>query len=211
MSTNATSQDSISYLALGDSYTIGEQVVENQSWPFQLTSYLNDEGFKVKSPEIIAVTGWRTDELQDSIAVQNYKDDQFDLVSLLIGVNNQYQKKPFKQFKVEFEELLKNAIIICSHQAKGVFVVGIPDYSLSKYARDEKLKGVTSKLKRYNRYIKKMCQRHGVAFYPLQQLSRPLHRKTEMLAEDFLHPSGKQYRVWVDSFKDQVKNQVESF
>ena len=90
------SQEEISFLALGDSYTIGEQVDEQQSWPFQLASYLNSKGYKVKDPEIIAVTGWRTDELRDSITTQDYQANQFDLVSLLIGVNNQYQKKPFK-------------------------------------------------------------------------------------------------------------------
>jgi len=205
------SQEEISFLALGDSYTIGEQVDEQQSWPFQLASYLNSKGYKVKDPEIIAVTGWRTDELRDSITTQDYQANQFDLVSLLIGVNNQYQKKPFKQFKVEFEDLLKTAIRLSSHQAKGVFVVGIPDYSLSKFAQDKKLKRVSSRLKRYNRYINKMCQRHGVAFYPLQDLSKSLHKQQLMLAEDQLHPSGLQYRVWVDSFKDKVAKQLESF
>jgi lysophospholipase L1-like esterase len=205
------SQEEISYLALGDSYTIGEQVDEDQSWPFQLTTYLNSNGYDVKDPEVIAVTGWRTDELQDSIAIQNYQANQFDLVSLLIGVNNQYQKKPFKQFKMEFEDLLKTAINLSSHQAKGVFVVGIPDYSLSKFAQEEQLKRVSSRLKRYNRYIFKMCQRHGVAFYPLQKLSKPLHKQQLMLAEDQLHPSGLQYRAWVDSFKEKVANQLDSF
>jgi len=88
-------QEPLKYLALGDSYTIGEQVAEENSWPFQLTSHLNTKSFKVEDPEIIAVTSWRTDELLDSIAVQEYKANTFDLVSLLIGVNNQYQKKPF--------------------------------------------------------------------------------------------------------------------
>ena len=209
--TQGFSQEEISYLALGDSYTIGEQVDEDQSWPFQLTAYLNTKNYNVKDPEIIAVTGWRTDELQDSISIKNYQSNQFDLVSLLIGVNNQYQKKPFKQFKIEFEDLLKSAINLCSQQAKGVFVVGIPDYSLSKFAQEEQLKRVSSRLKRYNRYIFKMCQRHGVAFYPLQDLSKPLHKQELMLAKDQLHPSGLQYKVWVDSFKEKVEKQLDSF
>jgi lysophospholipase L1-like esterase len=207
----AFSQKSISYLALGDSYTIGEKVEEEQSWPFQLSTYLTSEGFQVQDPEIIAVTGWRTDELKDSIVSQNYMPNSFDLVSLLIGVNNQYQKKPFKQFKTEFEDLLKTAIFLCSNGKKGVFIVGIPDYSLSKFAQDKKLKKVSSQLKRYNRFIQKMSQRHGIAFYPLQTLSKPLHENKNMLAEDLLHPSGKQYRVWVDSFKENVAQQIKSF
>jgi len=170
-------QDSLSYLALGDSYSTGEKVFEEESWPFQLTSFLNQQGYPVEKPEVIALTGWRTDELQDSIASQHYKKDSFDLVSLLIGVNNQYQKKPFKKFKSEFEDLLKTAIELSSQQSKGVFIVGIPDYSLSKFAQDEKLKKISSRLKRYNRYIKKMSQRYNVAYFPMQQLSKPLHKK----------------------------------
>lgn len=207
----AYSQDSLSYLALGDSYTRGEQVKKEDSWPFQLTTHLNAEGFKVQNPEIIAVTGWRTDQLMDSIALQNYKPDAFDLVSLLIGVNNQYQKKLFKTFKKDFENLLQTAISLCSNDEKGVFVVGIPDYSLSEFAKNEKLRGVSSRLKRYNRYIKKMSQRYEVAYYPLQQLSKPLHRDKAMLAEDRLHPSDKQYKIWVDSFKEKVARQLNSF
>ena len=203
-------QEPLKYLALGDSYTIGEQLAEVNSWPFQLTSHLNTKSFKVEDPEIIAVTGWRTDELLDSIAVQEYKANTFDLVSLLIGVNNQYQKKPFKQFKKEFEVLLQTAISLSAHDEKGVFIVGIPDYSLSKFAQDEKLRRVSSRLKRYNRYIQKMSQRYAVAFYPLQKLSKPLHKNQDMLAEDFLHPSGEQYRVWVDSFKDRVVDQLNN-
>lgn len=207
----ASAQNSIRYLALGDSYTIGEKVEEKESWPFQLTAYLTSEGFKIQNPEIIAVTGWRTDELMDSIASRHYQSNSFDLVSLLIGVNNQYQKKPFKTFKTEFEDLLQTAISLSSNDEKGVFVVGIPDYSLSEFAKDKKLKRVSSRLKRYNRYIKKMSQRYEVAFYPLQKLSKPLHKDKGMLAEDLLHPSGEQYKAWVDSFKKQVAEQLKSF
>lgn len=204
-------QDAIRYLALGDSYTIGEKVDSNKSWPNQLTSYLNVKNLKVEEPEIIAVTGWRTDELMDSIAVRNYQANAFDLVSLLIGVNNQYQKRPFQQFKTEFEDLLQTAIELCRQDEKGVFLVGIPDYSLSEFAQGKKLKRVSSRLKRYNRYIKKMSQRYAVAYYPLQDLSKALHKDKAMLAEDLLHPSAKQYEVWVDSFKEQVAEQIKSF
>lgn len=203
-------QEPLKYLALGDSYTIGEQVPVEKSWPFQLTSYLKTKSITIEDPEVIAVTGWRTDELRDSIATQNYKPNSFDLVSLLIGVNNQYQNKPFKQFKTEFEDLLQTAISLSSHDEKGVFLVGIPDYSLSQFAKDEHLKKVSSRLKRYNRYIEKMSQRYGVAYYPLQKLSKPLHREKRMLAEDLLHPSGLQYKMWVDSFKDQVLDQLNT-
>jgi lysophospholipase L1-like esterase len=207
----ASGQESITYLALGDSYTVGEKLDEAASWPFQLASYLNSKGFSVDNPEIIAVTGWRTDELKDSIASQNYKPNTFDMVSLLIGVNNQYQKRPFKQFKQEFEDLVQTAISLSLNDEKGVFLVGIPDYSLSKFAQEKKLRGVSLSLKRYNRFIKKMSQRYQISFYPLQKLSKPLHTNEEMLAEDLLHPSELQYGVWVDSFKEKVLEQLKSF
>jgi acyl-CoA thioesterase-1 len=209
--TSTFAQDSLSYLALGDSYSIGEKVSEEESWPVQLTNFLNQQGYPVEKPDVIAVTGWRTDELKDSIASQHYKKESFDLVSLLIGVNNQYQKKPFRKFKSEFEDLLKTAIELSSQHHKGVFIVGIPDYSLSKFAQDEKLKKVSSRLKRYNRYIKKMSQRYNVAYFPMQQLSKPLHKEKLMLAEDLLHPSGLQYKAWVDSFKDEVLSKIKTF
>jgi lysophospholipase L1-like esterase len=209
--TTALSQSTIRYLALGDSYTIGEQVPQNQSWPFQLTDYLQTNGFKVTSPEVIAVTGWRTDELQDSVATKQYKANSFDLVSLLIGVNNQYQNKPLKQFKTEFEDLLKTAINLSKHNEQGVFVVGIPDYSLSGFAQKKKLKKVSGQLKRYNKAIKRITKKYQVDFYPLQELSKPLHKEKAMLAGDMLHPSGEQYKRWVDSFKAQVLSKLNSF
>ncbi|MEP5943749.1 MAG: GDSL-type esterase/lipase family protein, partial [Balneola sp.] len=98
-------KNSISYLALGDSYTIGEAVSEDQRWPVQLTEKLNEAGIKVNDPLIIAKTGWTTNELQEAIAEKNPKTD-YDLVSLLIGVNNQYRGYPIDQYKKEFKELL---------------------------------------------------------------------------------------------------------
>ena len=210
MSKPSSGQDSVKYLALGDSYTIGEQVAEEASWPMLLASFLRSKSLAVEKPEVIAVTGWRTDELMDSIAVQNYQPDSFDLVSLLIGVNNQYQGKPIEQFETEFEALLKTAISLSANDEKGVFVVGIPDYSESEYAKTEQLKNVSQQLKKFNRSIKKIAKKYEVAFYPLQTLTKPLHRDKTMLAEDLLHPSELQYRIWVDSFKDRVADQLKT-
>lgn len=204
-------QESIPYLALGDSYTIGEQVAAHESWPFQLTSYLNSEGYNVQSPEVIAVTGWRTDELLDSIAAQNYNPNSFGLVSLLIGVNNQYQGKSLEQFEIDFERLLTTAITLSSNNEKGVFVVGIPDYSLSEFAKEKELKGVSRHLKAYNKIIERISENYGVKYYPLQKLSKSLHKDRKMLAEDMLHPSGEQYKVWVDSFKEHVAQQLNNY
>ncbi len=211
MMTKSYGQEPKRFLALGDSYTVGEKVEQSQTWPYQLASYLSENDAGVAQPEVIAVTGWRTDELLDSIAQQNFKPNSFELVSLLIGVNNQYQNKPFKTFKIEFEHLVQVAIELCSGDQKGVFLVGIPDYSLSPFAKEKQLKGVSSSLKRYNRFIRKMSKKYKLNYYPLQKLSKPLHKNPSMLAEDLLHPNADQYKVWVNSFKESVLQQLNTF
>ena len=115
------------YLALGDSYTIGESVAEGERWPVQLAEALTQKGIRIAKPEIIAVTGWRTDDLMNGISAARPRED-YDLVSLLIGVNNQYQGKPISEYELEFEDLLKAAIHYSGGKRERVFVVSIPDY-----------------------------------------------------------------------------------
>src|SRR6476620_605772 len=117
----------LKYLALGDSYTIGESVAEDQRWPVQLVKELNKKGKLFIQPKIIATTGWRTDDLKNAILRENPTKD-YDLVSLLIGVNNQYQGKSAESYAPEFEELLKMAIGFAGGDKEKVFVVSIPDY-----------------------------------------------------------------------------------
>lgn len=209
MSTTYSQTAEYSYLALGDSYTIGEQVDLEQSWPHQLKKYLNQHGFHLKKPKIIAVTGWRTDELLNAIESENIKANSYDVVSLLIGVNNQYQDKPIAQYESEFETLLQKAIQFSKHDEQSVFVVGIPDYSDSSYAKDKELTGISEKLTEYNAIAEKICKQYNVPFYGIQDMSKPLHQSDEMLAADGLHPSALQYEKWVETFQDKVKSQLK--
>ena len=129
-------KNSISYLALGDSYTIGEAVSEDQRWPVQLTEKLNEAGIKVDDPLIIAKTGWTTNELQEAIAEKNPETD-YDLVSLLIGVNNQYRGYPIDQYKKEFKELLLQAVVFADGDTTKVFVVSIPNYGVTPFGMEK--------------------------------------------------------------------------
>ncbi|MFB1023361.1 MAG: GDSL-type esterase/lipase family protein, partial [Vicingaceae bacterium] len=128
-------ENSIAYLALGDSYTIGEMIAAEQSFPFQLVKKINENSeIKISKPTIIAKTGWRTDDLLESI---KEVEEQYDLVSVLIGANNQRQGRDFGQFTVEFKLILEKAISLSKNGAKSIFVFSIPDYSIMPFVGGE--------------------------------------------------------------------------
>ncbi len=192
------------YLALGDSYTIGESVPSEKTWPFLLTEYLVHQGFDISQPRVIAKTGWRTDELINAIEEADLKIESYDMVSLMIGVNNQYQEKPIEQFSEEFRILLQKAMAINRHGKKTTFVLGIPDYSITPYAARNDKKDADKEVKRYNKIIREICQEKDVDFYPMFKLSQSMRVSSEMFVEDELHPSAEQYNIWFRSFRDKV-------
>lgn len=196
------------YLALGDSYTIGEGLEIEKSWPYQLVNLLKDQGFDFENPTIIAKTGWRTDELKRAMRKQLDKDDKFDLVSLLIGVNNQYQEKPYGKYKREFKKLLKKAISLSKNDNAGVFVVSIPDYGVTPFAKEKEKTHAIEDLKEYNSYAEQICEKYKVAFYDITARSAELGKSEDMLIEDMLHPNAKQYRSWIDVFFPQLIKQL---
>ncbi|WP_247653580.1 SGNH/GDSL hydrolase family protein [Flavobacterium sp. CS20] len=198
------------YLALGDSYTIGEGLKIENSWPYQLQDLLNNNGFNIEQPKIIAKTGWRTDELIRAIQEQKTDEKQYDIVSLLIGVNNQYQNKALSQYKKEFKKLLEIAISKCKSNNQGVFVVSIPDYGVTPFAQEKDKPNAIKELKKYNTIAKKQCQKHDVAFYDITDLSAKLSHSDEMLINDRLHPNDKQYQAWVQSLLPQLKPQLNN-
>lgn len=196
------------YLALGDSYTIGEGLEIEKSWPYQLVNLLKDQGFDFENPTIIAKTGWRTDELKRAMRKQLDKDDKFDMVSLLIGVNNQYQEKPYGKYKREFKKLLKKAISLSKNDNAGVFVVSIPDYGVTPFAKEKEKTHATEDLKEYNSYAEQICEKYKVTFYDITARSAELGKSEDMLIEDMLHPNAKQYRSWIDVFFPQLIKQL---
>jgi lysophospholipase L1-like esterase len=192
----AAQTNSLSYLALGDSYTIGESVSEDQRWPNQLAQALSKKGKEVSQPKIIATTGWRTDNLKDAITKAHLKN-QYDLVSLLIGVNNQYQGKPVDQYAIEFEDLLKTAIRLAKGNTDHVFVVSIPDYGYTPFGQAKK-ETISREIDEFNSINKRITEKYNVAYYNITDLSRKGLEDPSLVAADKLHPSGKMYTLWME-------------
>jgi lysophospholipase L1-like esterase len=184
------------FLALGDSYTIGESVAEADRWPVQLVNALNKGGMNFQSPRIIATTGWRTDDLKRAIITAN-PDKNYDLVSLLIGVNNQYQGKSSNDYILEFEELLNMAIAFAGGDKSKVFVVSIPDYGFTPFGK-EKQKKISEELDEFNRINKMVGDKYQVSYFNITPISRKGFDNPELVAADNLHPSAKQYSQWVE-------------
>jgi lysophospholipase L1-like esterase len=197
----------LTYLALGDSYTIGESVAEADRWPNQLAHVLSDKfAIRLAPPRIIATTGWRTDNLADAVAKADLKNE-YDLVSLLIGVNNQYQGKSPQQYEQEFESLLLTAIRLAKGKKDRVFVVSIPDYGFTPFGKSTQA-SITAALDRFNAINKRISARHGVAWYDITDISRHGLNDPSLVAEDGLHPSGKMYAQWVARISAHVAKQL---
>jgi lysophospholipase L1-like esterase len=200
------SVQSYTYLALGDSYTIGQGVDEEARWPNQLKTELKKELIDLKKVDIIAQTGWTTNDLIRGINTQN--PGNYDLVSLLIGVNNQYQKKPFSQFEKEFDELLDTAIDLAGGK-QSVFVVSIPDYSVTRFGSGNP-GGIASEINGYNGYIRQQCLTREILLIDITEISRDLGSRAGALAGDGLHPSAQQYAKWVEKILPEVNNLLKN-
>jgi len=191
---------SYSYLALGDSYTIGEGVNADSRWPNQLVRSLEVQNVIIDSLQVIAKTGWTTQNLLNAIEVN--QAGTFDLVSLLIGVNNQFQGKPFSQFQLEFDSLLNIAIQL-SGPDKRVFVVSIPDYGLTPFGSANS-ETIAKELDEYNTYKAQRCAELSIPFIDITGISRELGDQPDALASDRLHPSASQYALWVENILPEV-------
>ena len=189
---------SLSYLALGDSYTIGESVSPDRRWPVQLADTLRSLGYPVARPEIVAVTGWTTDELLTGIEEESL-NEPYELVSLLIGVNNQYRGYDIDRYRTEFTELLNRSIRFAGGRSDHVLVLSIPDYGVTPFAEDRGLdpSRIASELDRYNRINRKISGEMGVLYVDIAPLSRQAGEDDALLADDGLHPSGTMYGTWV--------------
>lgn len=196
-----------SYLALGDSYTIGEGVPLNESWPVQLTERLKERGYKVAPPKIIARTGWTTRNLINNIESDLNVQRRFDLVSILIGVNNQYQGKPASEFEVELEEIFRKAINHSKTREQGVFALSIPDYGVTPFgARNADT--IAVQIDRFNEIVRRVAEQYNVDFYNITPVSREALVNKSLIASDSLHPSGEMYNAWVDQIIDDVAGKL---
>jgi lysophospholipase L1-like esterase len=188
------------YLALGDSYTIGEAVSAAESFPYQLKEVLVKQGHPVESIQIIAQTGWTTDELQSAIDVATLSTP-YDLVTLLIGVNNQYRGYSVANYRVEFEQLLRQAIAFAGADAERVRVLSIPDWGATPFAQKEGrvAEQVAKEIDAFNAAAQEISENLGVVFINITPHSRLAATDLSLLAPDGLHPSGKMYAHWVQS------------
>jgi len=187
-----------SYLALGDSYTIGESVPSSQSFPARLVQKLNESSHWICSElKIIAKTGWTTDELKKAILRAKLKS-HFSLVSLLIGVNNQYRSYDRSQYETEFQDLLLQSVAFAGGDASKVLVVAIPDYGCTPFG-EEMADKIYADLTWYNAEAKRQCAKLDVAFVDIFEISRLAKEDPELIAHDRLHPSEKMYGLWADA------------
>jgi lysophospholipase L1-like esterase len=196
----------LSYLALGDSYTIGEQVLLSESFPYQAIQLLRKEGIEIAAPEIIAKTGWTTDELAAAIDQTSFLKS-YDLVSLLIGVNNQYRGRTADQYRIEFEALLKHALVFAGNDADKVVVLSIPDWGVTPFAITRDAKQIAKEIDEYNLACKEIAERYKCTFIDITAAQRE-RNKSEMLAADGLHPSGKEYAKWAEKLAAAIKKSI---
>ena len=193
-----------SYLALGDSYTIGEAVPTHQTYPFLLAEKLNANGVALRQPVVVAKTGWTVEEMMQTARKQE-SQNQYDLVSLLIGVNNQYRKMPLSGYATAFEEALAFALERAGGVRKRVFVLSIPDYGVTPFAKNLNPDRIATEIDRFNQTNEQISKRYGVMYANITPISRRAATQPELTAHDQLHPSGKMYAQWVEFIWKDVK------
>lgn len=183
-------------LALGDSYTIGESVAVADRWPNQLARALRARRVSVAEPEIIAKTGWTTDELSAAIDKAD-PHGPYALVTLLIGVNNQYRGRSEEQYRTEFAALLHRAIGFAGGDAKRVVVVSIPDWGVTPFAKDRDRGKIAREIDRFNAINREETTRAGARYADVTPVSRRAAADPALVAPDGLHPSAAMYAEWV--------------
>jgi lysophospholipase L1-like esterase len=196
-------QQIYTYLALGDSYTIGEAVPLTNNFPHQLVQRLRKKGLPVAAPEIIAQTGWTTDELDSAIKGREYLS-KYDMVTLLIGVNNQYRGRDALQYKMEFEELLKKAIEFANGKPSHVCVVSIPDYGVTPFAKSMDVEKIGREIDIFNNINKAVSIQYKTHYVDITPGSREVLSDEELVTTDKLHPSGKEYLKWAEKLENWV-------
>lgn len=198
-------ENKYTFLALGDSYTIGEAVAENERWPEQFCALMQQQNKPFGTPEIIAKTGWTTDELLAAIAEKNPKGP-FDLVSLLIGVNNQYRGYPEDQYIKEFGRLLNMAIGFAGNRKDHVVVVSIPDWGVTPFAEGRDRAQIAREIDHYNALNRRITEEAGVLYVEITAHSRLAQTDASLIASDHLHPSGLMYAYWAKQVAEKLAN-----
>jgi len=194
-------------LALGDSYTIGEGVPVDDRWPMQLARVLRAQGLNVSTPAIVARTGWTTDELSAGI------DDarptgMFDVVTLLIGVNNQYRGRAAEEYRTQFRALLARAVGFAGGRAGHVIVISIPDWGVTPFARGRDRATITRDIDAFNAVNRDESARAGAKYVDVTAISRRAVVEPDLIGDDKLHPSSSMYAAWVQAMMPTVLDAI---
>lgn len=202
------SKKTYTYLALGDSYTIGEKVAAEENFPSQTASLLHKKGRKIAKPRIIAKTGWTTGELQAALNKARLKK-QYDFVTLLIGVNNQYRGLKVVDYIPEFEHLLRQAIKLAGNNTTHVVVLSIPDWGVTPFAEGRDRQQIATDIDAYNAANQLLAEKYKVHYINITPATRKASADASLLAEDGLHPSGKAYAEWAGGVCQYLLSETE--
>ena len=185
------------FLALGDSYTIGEGVTDQECWPNQLVGMLRARNVEIGDAHILARTAWTTDELSDAIDAEGPKGP-FDLVTLMIGVNDQYRSRPVGTFASEFALLLRRAKRFAGNRAGRTIAISIPDWGATPFAEGRDRALIGSEIAAYNTHAQGLSTAAGTRWVDVTEVSRQMLRDPSLVAVDGLHPTGALYRIWAE-------------
>jgi len=200
--------ETLTYLALGDSYTIGEAVPQQLSFPFQLTGLLATHSVDVTPPTVIATTGWTTDQLINAVNASEIHTKPYDIVTLLIGVNDQYQGLSQSNYRTKFIQLLNTAIGLAKGDKNRVFVLSIPDWGVTPFAQGQD-DIIGPQIDEFNSINKEESVKTGVNYLDITGLSRQAKTDPTLVAQDGLHPSGKMYSQWVARLEPIIRERLK--
>ena len=198
-----------SLLCLGDSYTIGELVPLHENFPYQTVQMLRKAGLYFHAPEIIAKTGWTTFELAEHL-LHTQLEKEYDFVTLLIGVNNQYRELSIDDFKNDFDFLLKKAIHLADEKSERVIVLSIPDWGVSPFSDGRNKEQISDEIDAFNLICESAAINHQCHFINITDTQRADGTKDEFLVVDKLHPSGKEYAKWANEVSEKIKSIINS-
>lgn len=201
-------KDSLSFLALGDSYTVGTSEIYKNCWPVQLKERLEKKKFNIKKPVILAGAGWTTKKLLERLEAEKLPNT-YDLVSLLIGVNNQYRNQNIADFEKDFILLLDKSIALAKNDKSNVLVLSIPDWSVTPFAKMKDKEKIAKEIKAYNAIIKKETSKRDILYIDITKSSQQALFDTSLIAKDSLHPSKKMYRTWVKKIGKKMEKELE--
>ena len=200
LNSDNSNKTQFSLLALGDSYTIGEGVNEDQIWPNQFIKVAYENGVDFSSPRIIAETGWKSYDLINAIESSNF-EKKYDYVSLLIGVNNQFNSRPIKEFEEDLEKLLDKMKKIIKDQGN-IIIISIPDWGYTPFGENYNRESISNEIDRFNNSLKKFANINDLKFVDVTDISRRAIYQSNLITNDNLHPSGLMYFLWAQKIYD---------